>query len=98
MSKTICVDVEFIDAPLDYNILLGHSYTYAMSVVPSVVHPKMSFPHNGNIVTIYQLTYYKPKWTSPRWMPLINEVPGNVGIPDLDWDLESDGSRERSMF
>ena len=31
-GKTVCVDVEVIDAPLDYNILLGRSYTYAMSL------------------------------------------------------------------
>ena len=52
VGKTVCVDVEVIDAPLDYNILLGHSYTYAMSVVPSAVYRKMFFPHNGKIVTI----------------------------------------------
>ena len=51
-GKTVCVNVEYIDAPLDYNILLGRSYTYAMSAVPSVVFCKMSFPHNGKIVTI----------------------------------------------
>ena len=51
-SKTICVDVEFIDTPLDYNIIFGRSYTYAMSVVPSMVYRKMSFPHNEKIVTI----------------------------------------------
>ena len=60
-GKTVCVDVEVIDAPLDYNILLGRSYTYAMSVVPSAVHCKMFFPHNGNIVTIDQLTYHELK-------------------------------------
>ena len=52
VGKTIFVDVEVIDAPLDYNILLGHSYTYVMSTVPSAVHRKMLFSHNGKIVTI----------------------------------------------
>ena len=61
-GKIVCVDVEVIDAPLDYNILLGRSYTYAMSVVPSAVHRKMFFPHNGKIVTIDQLTYHEPKY------------------------------------
>ena len=51
-GKTVCVDVEVIDTPLDYKILLGQSYTYAMSAVPSAVYHKMSFPHNGKIVTI----------------------------------------------
>ena len=32
-GKTVCVEVEVIDAPLDYHILLGQSYTYAMSAV-----------------------------------------------------------------
>ena len=68
-GKTICIEVEVIDAPLDYNILLGHSYTYAMSIVPSTVHRKMSFSHNGKIVTIDQLTYYEPKsQTSPQFI------------------------------
>ena len=38
-----------------------------MSVVSYVVHRNMCFPHNGNIVTIVQLTYYDPKsQTSPQ--------------------------------
>ena len=66
-GKIVCIDVEVIDAPLDYNILLGQSYTYAMSAVPSAVFRKMSFPHNGKIVTIDQLTYHEPKsQTSPE--------------------------------
>ena len=52
MGKNVYINVEVIDAPLDYNILLGHSYTYAMSNIPCVVHRKMSFPHKGKIVTI----------------------------------------------
>lgn len=59
--KTVCIDIQVIDAPLDYNILLGRSYTYAMSIVTSVVHCKMCITHNGKIVTIGQLTYYDPK-------------------------------------
>ena len=38
-----------------------------MSAVPSAVFRKMSFPHNGKIVTIDQLTYHEPKsQTSPE--------------------------------
>jgi hypothetical protein len=32
-GKTITVDVEVVDAPLDYNLLLGRSWFYAMTVV-----------------------------------------------------------------
>ena len=52
---------------LYYNILLGRSYTYAISAVPSAVFCKMSFPHNGKIVTIDQLSYHESQsQTSPE--------------------------------
>jgi hypothetical protein len=34
-GKTILIDIEVIDAPLDYNILFGRSYMYSMNVVAS---------------------------------------------------------------
>jgi hypothetical protein len=36
-GKTVCVKVEVVDAPLDYNLLLGHSWTYAMQAVVATV-------------------------------------------------------------
>jgi hypothetical protein len=36
-GKNITVDVEVVDAPLDYNLLLGRSWFYAMTVVDSSV-------------------------------------------------------------
>ena len=59
-GKTILIDIEVIDAPLDYNILFRHSYMYAMKAVASFVFRKMMFPHNGKIVTIDQVSHYKP--------------------------------------
>ena len=74
-GKTVCIDVEVIDTLLDYNILLGRSYTYTMSTIPSMVHSKMSFPHNGKIVTIDQLTYHEPKsQTSPESIISISKL------------------------
>jgi hypothetical protein len=32
-SKIVTVDVEVLDAPLDYNFLLGRSWFYAMTVI-----------------------------------------------------------------
>lgn len=58
-GKTVHVDIEVIDSPLDYNIILGCSYTYTMSVVASTVFHKMCFLHEGKIVTIDQLTYFE---------------------------------------
>jgi hypothetical protein len=34
-SKTILVDIEVVDAPLDYNLLLARSWFYAMTVLTS---------------------------------------------------------------
>jgi hypothetical protein len=59
-GKTILIDIEVIDAPLDYNILFGRSYMYAMKAVASSVFRTMMFPHNGKIITIDQLTHYEP--------------------------------------
>ena len=36
-GKTVTIDVEVIDAPLDYNLLLGRTWFYGMSVVASTV-------------------------------------------------------------
>ena len=50
--------MEVVDAPLDYNLLLGHSWSYAMTTIVSSVFRLIKFPHNRNIVTIDQLTYF----------------------------------------
>jgi hypothetical protein len=36
-GKTVCVEVEVVDAPLDYNLLLGRSWTYVMQDMVSTV-------------------------------------------------------------
>jgi hypothetical protein len=62
-GKKISVEVEVVDAPLDYNLLLGHSWFYAMSIVSSSIFHTLQFPHQGKIVTIDQLDYYIPHTT-----------------------------------
>jgi hypothetical protein len=59
-GKTILIDIEVIDAPLDYNILFGHTYMYDMKAVASSVFRTIMFPHNGKIVTVDQVTHYEP--------------------------------------
>jgi hypothetical protein len=51
------VEVEVVDAPLDYNLLLGHNWTYSMVVVVSSVFHTLSFPHQAEIMTIDQLFF-----------------------------------------
>jgi hypothetical protein len=59
-GKTMCVEVEVVDASLDYNILLGRSWNYAMKVVVVTVFWDLLFPHEGQIVTIDQLSFSCP--------------------------------------
>ena len=63
-GKIVNLDVEVVDAPLDYNLLLGRSWSYAMTAVVSLVFRVIKFPHNGKIVTIDQLAYFSSDPTS----------------------------------
>jgi hypothetical protein len=54
-GKIVHVDVIVVQVPLDFNMLLGRDYVYAMNVVVSTLFQVMHFPHNGRIVTIKQL-------------------------------------------
>ena len=51
-GKMVNLDVEVVDAPLDYNLLLGRSWSYAMTVVVSYIFRLTMFPHKGKIVKI----------------------------------------------
>ena len=42
---------------MDLNLFLGQDYVYAIKFVVSTLFRVMSFPHNGNIVTIDQLLF-----------------------------------------
>ena len=56
VGKAVSVEVEVIDAPLDYNLLLG-SWTYAMFSIASAVFWVVVFPHEGKLVTVDQLIF-----------------------------------------
>ena len=50
--KTILIDIEVVNAQLDYDLLLGRSYMYTMRTVASTVFRLMMFPHEGKIVMV----------------------------------------------
>jgi hypothetical protein len=83
-GKTVCVKVEVVNAPLDYNLLLGWSWTYAMQAVVATFFRVFLFPHEGQIVTIDQLSFSRPDPSlGASTVPLIdNPQPGviNVGV------------------
>jgi hypothetical protein len=62
-GKTMEVYVEVVDAPLDYNLLLGGNWTYSMTAVMSSVFHTLFFPREGKIVTIDQFSF---KHASPN--------------------------------
>ena len=49
-----------IEDPLDFNMLLGRDYVYAMQVVVSTLFHVMYFNHGEEIVTIDQLDFLDP--------------------------------------
>ena len=46
-GKTVDVEVEVVDAPLDYNLLLGRNWTYSMIVVMSSIFRTFFFLMKG---------------------------------------------------
>ena len=50
-----------VQGNLDFNLLLGRDYVYAMKYVVSTLF-RMYFPHDGKIVTIDQLSFVKPDY------------------------------------
>ena len=46
-----------VQGPLDFNLLLRRDYVYAMKAVVSTLFRVIHFPHDGNIVTIDQLSF-----------------------------------------
>jgi hypothetical protein len=51
-GKMVEVDVEVVDVPLDYNLLLGRNWNYSIVVIVSSVFHTLCFPHDGKIMKI----------------------------------------------
>ena len=60
VEKIVLIDIEVVNAQLDYNLLFRRSYVYAMRAVASTIFHLMMFPHEGKIMMVYQLTYHDP--------------------------------------
>jgi hypothetical protein len=81
-GKTVQVEVEFFDAPLDYNLLLGRSWIDSMHVVVSTLFRVVHFPHQGKVVTVDQLAFFNSD-THTSNVPFIAKTPPgyeNVGV------------------
>ena len=76
-GKTVMVDIEVMDHKLDYNLLLGCTWTYAMKAVVSSVFHIILFPLDGKIVTADQLSFCTPNYSllPSSSVPLVGGVP-----------------------
>jgi hypothetical protein len=77
-GKTVFIDVMVVRDPLDFSLLLGRDYVYAMKAIVSTLFRVISFPHNGRIVTIDQLSCIGPDWVtslSGSYMPTVSPPP-----------------------
>jgi hypothetical protein len=77
-GKTIFIDVMVVRDPLYFSLLLGRDYVYAMKSFVSTLFCVISFPHDGRIVTIDQLSFIGPNWVtslSGSYMQTISPLP-----------------------
>ena len=49
-----------VQGSLDFSLLLGRDYVYAMGALVSSLFHVVCFPHDGRIVTIDQLSFFSP--------------------------------------
>jgi hypothetical protein len=64
--------------PLDFALLLGRDYVYAMKAIVYTLFHVISFPHNGRIVTVDQLSFVIPDWVtslSGSYMQIVSPPP-----------------------
>lgn len=75
-GKVVNVEVEIVDANLDYNLLLGWNWIYEMEAVVLTLFCVLCFPHGGGggIVKFDQLDYSPgdPQATSDSTVPLVD--------------------------
>lgn len=82
-GKTVSTQFEVIDEPLDYNLLLGRTWFYAMAAVVSTYFQMITFHHKGSRISINQLTLFSTDSLVTRTIPLVVETPQlyhHVGI------------------
>jgi len=60
-GKIVYIDVLVTQGDLDFNLLLGRDYVYAMGALVSSLFRVVCFPHDGRIVTIDQLSFVRPR-------------------------------------
>ena len=70
-----------VPGPLDFNLLLGRNYAYAMGALVSSLFRVICFPHEGRIMTIDQLSFFGPEMAAGPPSSLPNFYPPVVSSP-----------------
>jgi len=82
-GKIVEIDVEVIDGNLDYNILLGRPWIYAMTAVVSTYFRKIVFPFQGGITIVDQQAFLPNSSQVTGSIPMIhgsNHSLQNIGV------------------
>jgi hypothetical protein len=77
-GKTVFIDVMVVQDLLDFSLLLGQDYVYAMKAIVSTLFRVISFPHDGRFVTVDQLSFVDPTWIASlngSYMQTISPLP-----------------------
>lgn len=75
-GKTVNLGVEIVDANLNYNLLLGSSWTHAIICMVSTLFRVFCFHHQGKIVIVDQLAFFSSNSSNGN-VPYV----GNTDIP-----------------
>jgi hypothetical protein len=80
----VCIEVKVVDAPLDYNILLGRIWTNAMKTVVSTIFWVLCFPHEGHIITVDKISFSHPDPSlgASTVLMIDNPQPGTINLGD----------------
>jgi hypothetical protein len=73
-GKSVNVKVEVFDAPLDYNLLLGHSWIDSMRAIVSILFHMLRFLYQGKLVTVDQLAFFNSDSCTSN-VPFISKTP-----------------------
>jgi hypothetical protein len=86
-GKSVNVEVEFFDAPLDYNLLLGHRWIDVMCIIVSTLFCIFYFPHQGKVITVDQLAFFNSDTCTSNVPFIVKTLPRyeNVGMDLLKY-------------
>jgi hypothetical protein len=77
-GKIVFIDVMVVQDPLDFSLLLGRDYVYAMKAIVSTLFHVIYFPHDGRVVTVDQLSFINPAWIASlngSYMQMVSPPP-----------------------